>query len=213
MIKDLNLQIYKTANTLTHNVSNSIKIVNVLLVFPILVLTLIFIKHYRRNPEVYFARSVTGNKINMLPLRKFNVSPRSLLNWAMVATTNAYTLDFETYGDSLKKISEFFTKDGFEQFKQSLEESGRLQEIIEKKLISSAVVVDYPVIVAEGMQGVNYFWKMQIPIAVTFQGASEDIYKQWLIVSLLIKKVENNKELQKGIGIEKMSSAPIAPMY
>lgn len=205
-------KLYKAAKEITNSVDYSIKIINYILIIYIFIMVLVFFNHYTRKQEVFFALSVVGNKIPMLPLKQFNVSPKSLLNWAMVATTNAFTMDFENYQKTLGQISDFFTKTGFEQFQQSLIDSNRLNEIIEKKLISSAVVVDYPVIVAEGMQGMNYLWKIQLPIAVTFQGASEDIFKQWLIVTLLVKKV-SNKELSKGIGIENLSSEQIAPMY
>lgn len=205
-------KIKNLADELTNSVGSSIKTINVLLIISILILLFIYYNHYNRKQENYFAKSIVGNTLPMSALGKFNVSPRSLLNWAMVATTNAFTMDFENYPKILDRISSFFTKTGFDNFKISLDSSGRLSEIIDKKLITSAVVVDYPVIVAEGMQGNNYLWKIQLPIAVTFQGAIEDTYQQWLVVTLIIKKVPN-KELKQGIGIENMSSEKIAPMY
>lgn len=197
---------------LTKTTMFSIKMVICLLIISISMLGVIFYQHYTLPEETYFARSVTGNTIEMLALKSFNVSPNSLINWSMVAATNAYTIDFYNYEKSLEKISTFFTKEGFVKFKKSLELSDRLKEIIDKKLITSAVAADSPIILREGSKDSNYFWEVQLPITITYQGAMENIKSQWIIVNLLIKKVPNS-ELKQGIGIDNIVSRDIPPMY
>ena len=107
----------------------------------------------------------------MKSLEEINVSPRSLLNWAMVAATNAYTMDFVNYKKSLQQTSKFFTKNGYESFRTTLYTSGRLDDIINNKLIATAVVVDSPIILSEGRSGINdYFWKIHNPTTSNRQG-------------------------------------------
>ena len=130
----------------------------------------------------------------------------------MVAVTNAYTMDFVNYDKSLKQVSDFFTKNGYEKFMQSLNASGRLQDIIANKLIASAVVVDSPIILREGKVGNSYLWEIQLPIAITYQGASVQVYKQWLAVNLVIKKVPTS-EARKGIGIDNITDNVMPPIY
>ncbi len=211
-IKITTTSLYNLATDLTKATDITIKIVNYLLLISIAMLGIIFFQHYNLPQEAYFAKSVTGNTIHMQPLKSFNVSPYSLINWSMVATTNAYTIDFYNYEKSLEKISTFFTKNGFVKFKKSLELSGLLKDIIAKKLITSAVVVDSPMILREGIKDNNYFWEIQLPITITYQGPMEKPENQWLIINLLIKKVPNS-ELKQGIGIENIVSMDIPPMY
>ncbi len=204
--------LYTAATDLTKTLDQSIKIINFLFVISILVVLLIFFLQYTRSQEHYYATSSAGRNIPMQPLKEFNVSPRSLLNWSMVAVTNAYTMDFVNYDKSLKQVSDFFTKNGYEKFMQSLNASGRLQDIIANKLIASAVVVDSPIILREGKVGNSYLWEIQLPIAITYQGASVQVYKQWLAVNLVIKKVPTS-EARKGIGIDNITDNVMPPIY
>lgn len=211
-MKDKLNNLYERAMDLTKTVDLSITIINGLSCISILVLIVAFILQYERPAESYFASSITGKNIPMQALKEINVSPSSLLNWSMVAVTNAYTMDFLNYEKSLEQISDFFTKSGYEKFRQSLNTSGRLQDIINNKLIASAVVVDSPVVLREGKSGKDYLWEIQLPITITYQGASVQIYKQWLAVTLLVKKVPTS-EAKKGIGIENISDTTMPQNY
>jgi Type-IV b secretion system, inner-membrane complex component len=119
-------------------------------------------------------------------------------------------MDFLNYEKSINQLNEFFTKRGYDQFKKSLKASGRLKDIIDNKLIASAVVVDSPVIIKEGKAGNSYLWEIQMPIAITYQGASIEVYKQWLGVNILVKKT-SNKDTKKGMGIEKITDKSVSP--
>jgi len=171
-----------------------------------------FFQQYIRPKESYYAISKSNKTIRIEPIEEINVTPSSLLNWAMVAVTNAYTIDFLNYEKSLQQISEFFTKNGYQKFQQSMDVSGRLKDIIANKLIASAVVVDSPVILREGKMGDSYLWEIQMPIAIAYQGPSVQVYKQWLAVTLLVKKV-STAEAKKGIGIENITDVATKPLY
>jgi intracellular multiplication protein IcmL len=204
--------IYNLAIDLTKTVEHSIKVINILCITSILVMVIIFFQHYNRHKESYYAVSSSNRVTPMQFIEEINVSPDALLNWAMVAVTNAYTLDFLNYEKSLLQISEFFTKQGFEKFQKSMENSNRLKDIINNKLITSAVVVDSPIILREGKLGTSYLWEIQMPIAISYQGASVQVYKQWLAVNLLVKKVPTS-EAKKGIGIENLTDVTMGALY
>ncbi len=204
--------LYVLAIDLTKSVDRSIKTINFLCVISILLMGVIFFQQYSRPAESYYSTSKSGINTPMQPLQEINVSSRSLLNWAMVAVTNAYTLDFVNYEKSLQQISEFFTKTGYEKFQKSIDASGRLKGIISNKLLASAVVVDSPIVLREGKVGNTYLWEIQLPIAISYQGASVQVYKQWLAVNLVVKKVPTT-EAKKGIGIENITDTAMPPLY
>lgn len=189
------------AKKLTGSVDLSIQMINILSGIAILLIGIIYFMHVNRPTEKYFAMLSKNNLTEMQSLEQLNVSPKALLNWAMVAVTNAYTIDFLNYKNSLANTKEFFTENGYESFSNSLKASGRLQEIISNKLISSAVIVDSPIILKETSFPNNNSWEIQLPITITFQGASVETYKQWLIVTILVKSVPTDIAVN-GIGIE-----------
>lgn len=200
------------ANNLTKTVDQSINCIIFLCCLSILISLVSFFQQYTRPRETYYAVSKSNKTTPLEPIEEINVTPSSLLNWAMVAVTNAYTMDFLNYEKSLQQISEFFTKNGYQKFQESMDASGRLKDIIANKLIASAVVVDSPVILREGKTGNSYLWEIQMPIAISYQGPSVQVYKQWLAVTLLIKKVPTS-EAKKGIGIENITDAATKPLY
>jgi hypothetical protein len=210
-VKNFN-DLYGLATKLTKTVDHSIKIINFLFIVSILVTGIIFFQQYMRPQESYYAVSEGGRSFPMQPIEEINVSPRSLLNWAMVAVTNAYTIDFVNHEKSLLQIKDFFTKNGYEKFQQSIAASGRIKDIIANKLIASAVVVDSPIIIREGKFGSSYLWEIQMPIAVSYQGPSVQTYKQWLAVNLVIKKLPSS-ESKKGIGIENIADVAMSALY
>ena len=204
--------LYVLATDLTKTVDRSIKVINFLCILSILIMGIIYFQQYTRSKESYYAISKSGQTFPMQPIQEINVSPRSMLNWAMVAVTNIYTLDFLNYEKSLQQIKDFFTINGYDKFKKSIEASGRLKDIIANKLIASAVVVDSPIVLREGKLANSYLWEIQMPIAISYQGPSVQVYKQWLAVSLVIKKVPTS-EIKKGIGIENITDITISPLY
>lgn len=204
--------LYILAKDLTKSIDHSVKIIQFLCIISIFFMGILFWQQWTRPNDSYYSISKSGRTTLMTNIEEINVSPRALLNWAMVAVTNAYTIDFLNHEKILQQIGEFFTKNGYDSFQKSIEASGRLKDIIANKLIASAVVVDSPIILREGKFDNSYLWEIQMPIAISYQGPSVQVYKQWLAVTLLIKKVSSS-EAKKGIGIENITDTTISPLY
>nr|WP_235776141.1 DotI/IcmL family type IV secretion protein [Rickettsiella massiliensis] len=63
-----------------------------------------------------------------------------------------------------------------------------MQAVISKKLIVSAVATGVPVVLEQGLLAGRYTWKVQIPMLVTFQSASQ-FSQQSVTVTMLIVRV------------------------
>lgn len=152
-----------------------------------------------RPTQTFF---VDGPGINqeVFPLTEPNVTPASLIKWVTQAVTSAYTLDFYNYQDTINGLQEYFTIDGYQNFLSSLKASGSLDKIVKDKLIVSAVATDTAVILAEEMLNNVYTWKIQLPLLLTYQGASTTSTEKTIAVSVLVTRVPTN-EAPKGIGI------------
>lgn len=164
----------------------------------IVLIGLIFFLELTKPEQTYLVSDLNGNLTNITALDEPNVSPSTLLRWVSLAVTGVYTLDFVDYQQTLDNLSQYFTKAGYQNFLTAANE--RVQTIIAQKLVVTAVVAGTPVIVQEGIMHGFYFWQIQVPILLSYQGASEKSTKQTLAIKLLVMRVPT-KEALTGIGI------------
>ncbi len=149
----------------------------------------------------YFAVTADGRLIPLVALSEPNLSPPSVLQWANQAAVAAYSYNFVNWRSELQAASQFFTPNGWESFIQALSDSNNLTAIQKKRLIVSAVAQGAPVILDQGVSSMGrYYWKVQMPMLVTFQSASQ-ISTQKIVVTMLIVRVSTLRSV-RGIGIE-----------
>ncbi|KTC97381.1 protein IcmL (DotI) [Legionella geestiana] len=154
----------------------------------------------------YFATSVNGRITPLFPLDEPNQSDSAVLQWASQAASAAFTYNFVNYRDELQASSGFFTAEGWQQFLTALQESNNLDAVKAKKLIVSAVATRAPIILQKGMLNGRYSWRVQMPILVTYQSASE-FSQQNNIVTMLITRVSTLNS-PRGIGIAQFVVGP-----
>lgn len=154
----------------------------------------------------YFATSVNGRIIPLYPLDEPNQSDSAIAQWANQAAIASYTYNFVSYRKDLEAASEFFTAEGWQQFMQALLASNDLEAVKTKKLIVSAVATGAPVILQKGVLNGRYAWRLQMPLLVTFQSASQFTQESYM-VTMLIQRVStlNNP---RGIGISQIIVGP-----
>lgn len=179
------------------------KIVGALLLTVILMAVLgaalVYLATHPPSPQ-YFAVTKEGRLTPMVPLEQPNISPSALLQWANTAAIAAYTYNFVNYRQELQAASEFFTPVGWQNFMGALESSNNLAAVRAKKLIVTAVATGAPVVLQEGILDGVYSWRVQMPMLVTYQSASQ-FSQQSVIVTMLIKRIPTLHSA-RGIGIE-----------
>ncbi|MDP3559524.1 MAG: type IVB secretion system apparatus protein IcmL/DotI [Legionellaceae bacterium] len=155
----------------------------------------------------YFATSINGRITPLIPLNEPNQSDSAVLQWANQAAIAAFTYNFVNYRDELQASSGFFTSEGWSEFLNALESSNNLAAVKAKKLVVSAVATRAPVILEKGpMSTGKYSWRIQMPILVTYQSASE-FTQQNNVVTLLVTRVPTINS-PRGIGIEQFVVGP-----
>lgn len=147
----------------------------------------------------YFATSINGRITPLTALTEPNQSDSAVLQWANQAAIAAFTYNFVNYSDELKASSSFFTADGWQQFLEALQQSNNLEQVKAKKLIVSAVATRAPIILQKGLLNGRFSWRVQMPILVTYQSASE-FYQQNNVVTMLITRI-STLDSPRGIGI------------
>ena len=178
------------------------KIISILLISMlanlILAAMLTYIIKHPPAPK-YFATSINGRITPLFALNEPNQSDSAVLQWANQAAIAAFTYNFVNYHSELQASSGFFTSDGWTQFLDALEQSNNLDAVKAKKLIVSAVATRAPIILQKGMLNGRYAWRVQMPILVTYQSASE-FSQQNSVVTMLITRVSTLNS-PRGIGI------------
>ena len=171
----------------------------------ILVFVVVYMITHPPAPK-YFATSINGRITPLFPLNEPNQSDSAVLQWANQAAIAAFTYNFVNYRDELQASSGFFTSEGWSQFLDALQESNNLDAVKAKKLIVSAVATRAPIILQKGVLNGSYSWRVQMPILVTYQSASE-FTQQNNVVTMLIKRVSTLNS-PRGIGIAQFVVGP-----
>ncbi len=156
----------------------------------------------------YFATSLNGRITPLFPLNEPNQSDSAVLQWANQAAIAAFTYNFVNYRDELQASSGFFTPEGWDQFLSALQQSNNLDAVKAKKLIVSAVATRAPIILQKGVLNGSFSWRVQMPILVTYQSASE-FTQQNNVVTMLITRVSTLNS-PRGIGISQFVVGPAA---
>lgn len=154
----------------------------------------------------YFATTINGRITPLYPLNEPNQSDSAVLQWANQAAIAAFTYNFVNYREELQASSGFFTADGWSQFLNALQDSNNLDAVKAKKLIVSAVATRAPIILQKGILNGRYSWRVQMPILVTYQSASE-FSQQNNVVTMLITRVSTLNS-PRGIGISQFVVGP-----
>jgi intracellular multiplication protein IcmL len=147
----------------------------------------------------YFATSVNGRITPLVAFDEPNQSDSAVLQWANQAAVASFSYNFVNYHDELLAASTYFTTTGWQQFVDALQQSGNLDAVKSKKLIVSAVATRAPIILQKGILNGSFSWRVQMPILVTYQSASE-FTQQNNVVTMLITRI-STLESPRGIGI------------
>lgn len=152
----------------------------------------------------YFTTDPQGNIRPLTALSKPMPASNQVLNWAAMAVTRAYTLSFARYQQQFDDVRPYFTGDGWTSFEDAITRAGFIETLVKSQLVSSAVIREAPVIVAQGLVGDAYGWRIQVPIAVTFQSANVRESRQSMIEVTVVRVPETQNPA--GLGIAQLIS-------
>lgn len=128
-----------------------------------------------QKPEVkYFLARENGMISEIVPVDQPYLDDNEVLRFATSAITSAMTFDFVNYRSSMSRAAKYFDRpDGWNKFLKAMKDSGMLEYVKERRLISSTVANE-AVIVKRGQDAKGYYnWTVEVPITVTYQTSSE----------------------------------------
>lgn len=152
----------------------------------------------------YFTTDPQGNIRPLTALSKPMPATDQVLNWTAMAVTRGYTLSFARYKQQFDEVRSNFTSDGWVSFEDAVTRAGLIETLVKSQLVSTAVIREAPVIVAQGLVGDAYGWRIQVPISVTFQSANVRESRQSMIEVTVVRVPETQNPA--GLGIAQLIS-------
>jgi intracellular multiplication protein IcmL len=134
----------------------------------------------------YFAATPDLRLAPLIPLDKPVLTQQGLLNWVAETISNAVSLDFLEWREKLTRTREHFEEEAFASFLASLQSSGVLDMIRDKRLSVSASVTRAPVIIASGLVGGKATWKIEFPLVVSYESSQGVESAQNLMATVLV---------------------------
>ena len=132
-----------------------------------------------RPEPLYFATYQDGGIISLTGQSQPFLDTGEVTNFAVKAVTRAFSMNFENWSASLNGAAVFFQQpEGWENFGVALENSGILNDIRAKRLISN-VFVNKAVVIDRGVDHRGrYSWTVQIQMKISLESATEVTTKQ-----------------------------------
>jgi intracellular multiplication protein IcmL len=160
----------------------------------------------RKVEHVYFVQNIDGTGLTKIQPIDQPISSKGAVTQLVVdAISDLNALDFANYKRQLSSASPYFTNKGWGRYTEEFVSSGT-QDVIEKRqLVMSGAVTKPPVITAEGQlyAGGPYYWDVEVPYLVRYQGAGYDQQQTSIAVVKVIRVPVS--ERPKGIAIASFS--------
>jgi hypothetical protein len=133
-------------------------------------------------------------------LDKPHIQNGIVLTFATEAAVAAYTYHYSTYQQDFLYTSQYFTPQGWNYFRAILEQSGDLNRVIKRKMIVSAIVINPPVLLGEGIYAGRYGWNIHVPLLVVYQN-NKEIIKRNVMANLTVVRTPQIVG-SRGLGVE-----------
>ena len=151
----------------------------------------------------YFAATPDLRLAPMVPLDQPLLTQEGLLTWASNAIAGAMSLNFLEWREKLESIRPHFEDEAFKSFLASLQSSGVLDMIRDKRLSASAVATRAPVITASGLVGGKATWKIEFPLIVSYESSQGVESTQKLLATVLVCRASTAKT-PRGVVIQQV---------
>lgn len=169
----------------------------VVLVLAVLVVYKLFIEP---TPVRYFATTNDGRIMDLKPLSEPSMTDAAVLSWTAQSAADVMTFSFLDYQRRLQNSASYFTSVGWEGFMKAIQDSRFLEGVQANQQIVTAVPFQAPVVVERGQNNERYFWRVQLPLVVTYTSGDKKATKKQLL-NLVIVRV-SPLENPAGLGIE-----------
>jgi len=143
---------------------------------------------FSMKPEVrVIAVDNAGRVVPVISLKEPMVSASVLNSWVVERTVDLYTYDFRGWQKDFQAISSDFTGRGWKEFSKAMKKSNNMKVVQQDQVFVSSVPQGAAVIVKEGDFNGVYAWKVEFPMLVTYEGASETTTQNLMMTVVVVR--------------------------
>lgn len=186
-----------------NNFRHAIKLVMAMIITLGIALGIILFLLLNQPKPQYFAATPDLRLAPLVPLDQPVLTQQGLLNWVADTITGAMSLDFLEWRKKLDSMRDHFDDAAYKSFLESMQSSGVLDMIREKRLSASAVVTKAPVIIASGLVGGVATWRIEFPLIVSYESSQGVESTQNLIATVLVRRASTAKS-PRGVVIQQV---------
>lgn len=135
----------------------------------------------------YFPATDLGQLLQETPLDQANIGDNVLLNWVTEGMMTSHTFNFMSYNAVMTKANEYFTPEGYANYKDALTKLKIIDRVLTKKLVLKATPTDAPQILLEKPFAGRYLWKIRIPMRFRYQNVTSDEMEPMAITIIVMK--------------------------
>ncbi len=180
-----------------------LKLVSILILTILVSVALNIILFLNHPAPIYYAATPDLRLAPLVPLSKPLLTEQGLLNWCAETVTQAISLDFLEWRSKLSKSRQHFAPKAFKSFLESLQRSGVLDMVKEKRLSVSASISQAPVITTSGIVKGVATWRIEFPLIVSYESSQGVESSQNLLASVLVRRA-NTAKTPRGVVIEQV---------
>ena len=174
-------------------------IVNLILVVALL------ITRNRTVPPVYFAANADGALVKLKPIINPVYNNKQIADWITRAIPNILQINFMQYRNQMQSSKNYFTSFGWGQFIKSFQP--QLEQILNQHLTATGVTSGVPIVTEQLLLKGAYSWYVEVPVTITFEGASQKATTNTYVWKVLLSRVDNRKSNQL-LGIQQVIVTP-----
>lgn len=186
-----------------NNFRHAMRLILTMIVVVVLALTLAILLLLNQPKPQYFAATPDLRLAPLVPLDQPVLTQQGLLNWVSETITNSMSLDFLDWRKKLDAMRAHFDNDAYKSFLDSIQSSGVLEMIREKRLSASAIVTKAPVIIASGLVGGIATWRVEFPLIVSYESSQGVESTQHLVATVLVRRASTAKTA-RGVVIQQI---------
>ncbi|MDR1037650.1 MAG: DotI/IcmL/TraM family protein, partial [Deltaproteobacteria bacterium] len=142
-----------------------------------------------RPGPVYFAVTPDMRMAELVPLDEPLMSKPAVLNWAAETVMRAMSLDFLRWEEKLRDVEPDFSPRAYDTLVASLNESGHIAKLVNKRLNMSAVLTGAPVLTDAKKINGKMTWVINLPLELSYQSSEGVVSKGNVKAEVSVERV------------------------
>lgn len=162
---------------------------------------------YAAHPDRQYFASDNGRIFPLIPMSQPYRKAADVIQFAKDTMNHSFSMDFLNWRQQLEDARPSYTKDGFKSFIASLQASGVLDTVRDRRM-NMSVTAGTGVLTKEGVEDATYVWYVEVPIELKLAGQTSGLPAQRFLATVRVERVSTLDSIE-GIGVGQLVTKPL----